>query len=133
MDLVNLVFYMYGVVRYIWFMSDICHLVKTTRNCWENSSKNGTRHLEVLLKNLFSYFLVSQQRNGKHILWSHFIELYEWNRENSGLYIGNKLKMEHLKLNSYSRMNVRLAAQVPMPTCPNFKQIINFNIITDSQ
>ena len=84
---------------HIWFMSDICHLVKTMRNCWENSSKNGTHHLEVL-KNLFSYFLVSQQRNGKHILWSHLIELYEWNRENSGLYIGNKLKMEHLKLNS---------------------------------
>ena len=33
--------------RYIWFMSDICHLMKTTRNCWEDSSKNGTRRLEV--------------------------------------------------------------------------------------
>ena len=27
-------------------------------------------------------------------------------------YIGHKLKQEHIKLTSYSRMNVRLAAQV---------------------
>ena len=33
--------------RYIWFISGICHLMKTTRNCWEHSSKNGTRHFEV--------------------------------------------------------------------------------------
>ena len=30
----------------------------------------------------------------------------------SGLYIGNKLACEHVYLTSYSRMNVRLAAQV---------------------
>ena len=30
----------------------------------------------------------------------------------SGLYIGKKLKLEHVQLNSYSRMNVQLAAQV---------------------
>jgi hypothetical protein len=71
--------------------------MKTTRNCWEKSSKNGTRHLEI---------------NGKFILWSHLFDLYEWSREDSGLYIGNKLTLEHVKLTSYSRMNVRLAAQV---------------------
>jgi hypothetical protein len=38
----------YDPTKYIWFMSDICHLIKTTRNCWSNSSKEGTRHLEVL-------------------------------------------------------------------------------------
>jgi hypothetical protein len=37
----------YDTSKRIWFMSDICHLMKTTRNCWEKSSKNGTRHLEV--------------------------------------------------------------------------------------
>uniref|UniRef100_A0A1X7TG45 Uncharacterized protein n=1 Tax=Amphimedon queenslandica TaxID=400682 RepID=A0A1X7TG45_AMPQE len=87
----------YDPTKFVWFMSDICHLIKTTRNCWENSSKNGTRHLEI---------------NGKHILWSHVIDLYNWSREESGLYIGKQLKMEHVKLTSYSRMNVRLAAQV---------------------
>lgn len=43
---------------------------------------------------------------------NHLIRLYEKIREESGLYIGNKLKFEHVKLTSYSRMNVRLAAQV---------------------
>jgi hypothetical protein len=38
--------------------------------------------------------------------------LYEKTQCDSGLYIGKKLKLDHLKLNSYSRMNVRLAAQV---------------------
>jgi hypothetical protein len=47
--------------RFIWFMSDICHLIKTARNCWENSSKKGTRHLEVSdinvqNKSIFSYY-----------------------------------------------------------------------------
>uniref|UniRef100_A0A1X7TZ77 Uncharacterized protein n=2 Tax=Amphimedon queenslandica TaxID=400682 RepID=A0A1X7TZ77_AMPQE len=87
----------YNPSKYIWFMSDICHLIKTTRNCWENSSKKATRHLQI---------------NGRHILWKHLIDLYEWSREGSGLYVGNKLKLEHVKLTSYSRMNVGLAAQV---------------------
>ena len=42
----------------------------------------------------------------------HLVNLYQKTREESGLYIGKKLKLEHIKLNSYSRMNVRLAAQV---------------------
>jgi hypothetical protein len=78
-------------------MSDIRHLLKTTRNCWESSTKNGARHLEV---------------NGKHILWKHLVDVYEKSPTESGLYIGNKLKLEHVKLHPYSRMNVRLAAQV---------------------
>lgn len=52
------------------------------------------------------------QINGKHILWSHLISLYESSRAESGLYIGHKLKLEHIKLTSYSRMSVSLAAQV---------------------
>ena len=46
------------------------------------------------------------------IKWHHLVSLYEKTQCDSGLYIGNKLKLEHLKLTSYSRMNVRLAAQV---------------------
>lgn len=41
----------------------------------------------------------------------------------SGLFIGNKLTYEHLHLNSYSRMKVKLAAQVYM--CFNDYQISN--------
>ena len=42
------------------------------------------------------------------------VELCEKTVANTGLYIGNKLTREHLNLTSYSRMNVRLAAQVYM-------------------
>jgi hypothetical protein len=50
--------------------------------------------------------------NGKQILWSHLIHVYEKCQMESGLYIGHKLKLDHVKLNSYTRMNVRLAVQV---------------------
>ena len=40
------------------------------------------------------------------------MELAEKSSSDSGLYIGKKLTREHLKLTSYSRMNVRLAVQV---------------------
>ena len=32
---------------YIYFISDVPHLMKTSRNAWENSKKNGTRKLWV--------------------------------------------------------------------------------------
>ena len=51
------------------------------------------------------------QNNGGEIKWAHLIELAEKATSNTGLYI-NKLTREHLILTSYSRMNVRLAAQV---------------------
>ena len=35
--------------RSIYFFSDVPHLMKTTRNCWSHSSKNGTRHLWVII------------------------------------------------------------------------------------
>ena len=52
------------------------------------------------------------QNSGGEIKWSHLVELAEKSTSNTGLYIGNKLTKEHLKLTSYSRMNVCLAAQV---------------------
>ena len=45
------------------------------------------------------------------------MELCEKTITNSGLYIRNKLTREHLNLTSYSRMNVRLAAQVCILVC----------------
>ena len=35
--------------RDIYFFSDVPHLIKTTRNCWSHSSKNGTRSLWVCM------------------------------------------------------------------------------------
>ena len=52
------------------------------------------------------------QINGEHILWAHLHQLCDKCQAESGLYIGNKLRHEHLSLTSYSKMNVRLAAQV---------------------
>ena len=33
--------------NFVFFMCDVPHLIKTTRNAWSNSTTNGTRHLEV--------------------------------------------------------------------------------------
>ena len=44
--------------------------------------------------------------------WFHLVELAEKSMSESGLYIGKKLTTEHVRLTSYSRMNVHLAAQV---------------------
>ena len=34
--------------NFVYFICDVPHLMKTTRNAWSNSTANGTRHLEVL-------------------------------------------------------------------------------------
>ena len=53
------------------------------------------------------------QRNGKYILCTHLHRAYEASRSATGLYT-TKLKTDHLKLTSYSKMRVDLAAQVSM-------------------
>jgi len=56
--------------------------------------------------------------NGKHIEWRQLWEIYEkvstMSIESQGLTLAPKLKLEHLKLTSYSRMRVDLAAQVQL-------------------
>ena len=34
--------------NFVYFMCDVPHLMKTTRNAWSFSTANGTRHLEVM-------------------------------------------------------------------------------------
>ena len=108
--------------RNIFFISDVPHLMKTTRNCWYSSSSGGVRYMWVSLCSgcvdpviiflfLYSFFLLSQN-NGKHILWEHLHYLYHHTQAESGLYIGRRLTNEHLHLTSYSKMKVNLAAQV---------------------
>ena len=48
----------------------------------------------------------------KLITWAHIVELSGKTVANTALYVGKNLTREHLNLTSYSRMNVRLAAQV---------------------
>ena len=45
-------------------------------------------------------------------MWEHLCYLYEHTQAESGLYVGNRLRFEHIKLTSFSKMQVNLAAQV---------------------
>jgi hypothetical protein len=45
-------------------------------------------------------------------LWKHLETLYKETQAESGLYIGNHLKYEHIHFASFSKMKVNLAAQV---------------------
>ena len=85
-----------GEKRHIYFFSDAPHLIKTARNCL---SKSGAGSSTRLLWN-----------NGYHILWCHIANLYDENL--NGLHLVPKLSRDHIKLNSFNIMNVKLAAQV---------------------
>ena len=106
--------------RDIFFMSDVPHLMKTTRNCWSNSfGHSHTRALWVCSMQYRCYIAmhklficVLMQKDGNYISWSHITALYDKSRFSSGLSMIPKLKKEHIHLNSYSRMRVNLAAQV---------------------
>lgn len=87
----------YSTDRHIFLMPDVPHLMKTTRNCWYASRTGGTRCMWI---------------NGKHILWEHLCYLYEHTQAQSGLYVGNRLRFEHINLTSFSKMRVNLAVQV---------------------
>ena len=54
------------------------------------------------------------QFDGKEILWSHLVDLYWKNRsqDSPGFALLEKLKFEHIRLTSHSRIRVDLAAQV---------------------
>ncbi|XP_069106990.1 uncharacterized protein [Argopecten irradians] len=84
--------------RDIYFISDVPHLLKTTRNCFANSfSHRNTRKL---------------WKDGKDISWMHILKLYEDHCE-LGIYNPcPKLTRGHVSMTSYSCMKVCLAAQV---------------------
>ena len=80
--------------RYIWFFADAPHLMKTARNCIYHSG-NG-KHSRLLWN------------DGKEIVWKHFIKIVD---DQLSLKFMVKLTEEHIRLNPYSAMNVRLATQ----------------------
>lgn len=83
--------------RYIYFMSDAPHLIKTTRNClYHSGSGTCTRYM---------------WNNGQYILWQHIAQLFYQDIDN-GLKLLPKLTYDHINLSSYSVMRVNLAAQV---------------------
>jgi hypothetical protein len=83
--------------RFIYFFADAPHLIKTARNCLSSSgSGRATRYM---------------WNNNFYILWSHVSQLYYEDLE-SGLKLVNKLTSDHVNLTPFSKMRVRLAAQV---------------------
>ena len=83
--------------RFIYFIADPPHLIKTTRNCLSNS---GSGRFTRVMWN-----------DGGFILWNHISEIF-YEDQQCGLLLLPKLTNEHIKLTPFSVMNVRLAAQV---------------------
>jgi len=83
--------------RLIFFIGDQPHEIKTARNSLANS---GAGRMTRLMWN-----------NGCFLLWNHITQIFYEDME-CGLHMLPKLTYDHIKLNSYSIMNVRLTAQV---------------------
>ncbi|XP_022110829.1 uncharacterized protein LOC110990245 [Acanthaster planci] len=99
----------FDTTRRIHFVCDVPHLIKTTRNNFENSSyHNKTR--------LLCY-------NKQPIEWTQLLQMYEWDmgleRHSPGLRRLHKLTYEHLHLTPALRMRVYMAAQVLSSTVAN--------------
>ena len=90
--------------RFIYFISGVPHLLKTTRNCLYNSGSGKYTHY--------------MWKGEMFILWNHIAEIFYEDRE-CGLHLLPKITYEHIKLTSYSIMNVKLAAQVLSSTASN--------------
>ena len=78
--------------RFIYFISYVPHLIKTTRNCWSNSGSNRCTHY--------------LWNDGMYIIWNHIADIFYEDRE-CGLHILPKLSYEHIKLTPYSIMNIK--------------------------
>jgi len=75
--------------------------------------------------------------NGQYIEWKQLWDVYEklsaLSIRSQGLSIAPKLKLEHLKLSSYSRMRVDLAAQVSKAPLYNTQYVqlcVNVHVLT---
>ena len=95
-DIVHRTINMYAPGRYIWFFADAPHLLKTTRNCIYNSGDGKARNM---------------WNDGKRIIWTHLWTVVNDELMN-GLKLDSSLSFDHVNLNPYSKMNVRLATQI---------------------
>ena len=84
--------------RPLYFVSDVCHLLKTARNCFHNSGReeNKTRCLRV---------------NNEFIEWKTIIRLYQTYKTRT-FRKSYKLNPQNVFINSFSAMKVKFAAQV---------------------
>ena len=86
-----------GDERYIHFICDQSHIIKTARNNLSHSSFDQSSRL--------------MWNDGNYIFWGHVSKLIHDDLER-GLKLCPKMSIEHVSLTPFSRMNVRLAAQV---------------------
>ena len=91
-DVVHKVLNPYFQDRYLYFIADPPHLIKTARNClYKSGSPSGTRYM---------------WNSGLDILWFYYEDL------EMGLHFLPKITQEHLQLHPFSIMNVRLAVHI---------------------
>jgi len=91
----------YAPYRWIYFISDVAHLLKTIRNCYRN-------------RRLF--------KNGEFIEWRTIVRLFRYKEAHTtkSLY---KLTAACVFLNPYSLMNVSYAARVMSESVANFLEL----------
>ena len=90
--------------RIIYFISNLPHLLKITQNCL-CSSGSGKYNRYMWKERMF-------------ILWNHTADIFYEERK-CGLHLLPKITCEHIKLTSYSIMNVKLAARALSSTVSN--------------
>ena len=96
---------------FIYSISDPPHLIKTARNCLYNSGSGRCTR--------------SMWNGGMFLIWNHIADIFHEDRECS-LHVLPKLTFEHIKLSSFSIMNVKLAAQILSSSVSNI--LNNFGI-----
>ena len=96
-DVVHKVLNPYFLDRYLYFIADPPHLIKTARNClYKSGSPSGTRYM---------------WNSDLDILWYHVSRFYYEDLE-MGLHFLAKITQGHIQLNLFSIMNVHLAVQI---------------------
>ena len=97
-DVVYRTINLYHPSRYICFFADAPHLMKTTRDCmYHYGSGAGKTRL--------------MWNDGREIVWNHLVRAVQGGGD-KGLKLIIKLNAVHMRLNPYSKMDVRLATQV---------------------
>ena len=110
-DIVYRTVNLFPPVRFIYFFSDAPHLLKTARNCLFNS---GTRKHTRLMW------------NGQDMVWDHIAATYNADLDRD-LHQLLQLTVDHIYLNSFSKMKVRLAAQVLSSTVATALRRLHLN------
>lgn len=104
--------------RKIYFISDVPHLIKTTRNCFCNSfSHKNTRKM---------------WKDGKDISWLHLLRLFEEHCELSLYSPCPKLTRSHITITPFGCMKVNMAAQVLSFTVANALEMLYGDNISET-